>query len=222
MNFYSTRYLAYIFSFIIALSTNQLSALSIGDSAPQFSHQTIEGTTFSLNSAKGSIVVLEWTNPSSPYSTKYYSKATSNGEGYIQSLQKRFVLSNSSVIWITIAPIPTSSTSYLTPQQWTEKLTSLGAKPTALILDESGMISKLYSVSTTPEVCIIDKAGVLVYRGAIDSIQGTEPSDIEKITNLHWFETALENTVKGRHVYTSETIPYGTRIETPDDKSLFF
>ncbi len=195
---------------------------SIGDMAPPFSTLSIEGTSVSLDSLKGKVIVLEWVNPSTPYVTKYYSKETSKGMGYIQSLQRQFTQPSVGVVWLSIAPTPKGSFGYLTPSQWSEKIAEWGATPTAVLMDETGKISHLYGITVTPEVCIIDKSGKLVYRGAIDSIRGEDPSDIERVTNMHWFQTALENVIQGRRVYTSETIPYGIRIETQDDKSLFF
>ena len=182
---------------------------------------SIDAMPISLDSFQGKVVVLEWINPKSPYVLKYYSKDSMDGAGYMQSLQKKYVQSGAGIIWISIAPLSPQNQDYITAEQWRATLAQWGAMPTALIMDEKGALSHLYGATTTPEVCVIDKGGILVYRGAIDSVRGESPSEIERVSNIHWFNMAIDNALKGKLIYTSETIPYGTRIETTDDHSFF-
>ncbi len=211
----------YLFLGLICTFSFVYGAPAIGDTAPSFTGMSIDNVSINIESYRGKVVVLETVAPNTPYVTKYYSKLSSIGMGYIPSLQKQFISPPFNVIWISIAPVSKKSSQYITANFWKEKLNQWGATPTALIMDENGQIAHLYGMTTIPEVCIIGVNGKLVYRGAIDSIRGDTPSDIERVTNLQWFQTALENTLKNKTVYTSETIPYGIRIETEEDSSLF-
>ena len=55
---------------------------------------------------------------------------------------------------------------------------SRGAAPTAVLLDSSGTVGRLYGAKTTPHMFVIDKNGSLQYMGGIDSIATTDVSDI--------------------------------------------
>ena len=56
----------------------------------------------------------------------------------------------------------------MTPPQADELTTSRKAAPTAVLLDTKGAAGKLYGATNTPHMYVVDKAGVLVYAGAID------------------------------------------------------
>jgi hypothetical protein len=47
---------------------------------------------------------------------------------------------------------------------------SRGAVPTAVVLDPSGTLGRLYGAKTTPHMFVIDKNSALQYMGGIDSI----------------------------------------------------
>lgn len=205
----------------LSLFSSPIRAATVGEAAPSFSMPTIDGTSISLDSFQGKVVVLEWNDPKSPYVLKYYSKESMNGVGYIQSLQKKYTPPSTGVIWITVAPQSMGNAHYLTAEQWKTTLTEWGASPSHVIIDDKGALSHLFGVTVTPEVCVIDRGGFLVYRGAIDSIRGKSPSDVELVSDIHWLRMAIDNALKGKSVYTSETIPYGERIETKDQHSLF-
>jgi hypothetical protein len=100
----------------------------------------------------------------------------------------------------------------LSPEGWKAQLQQWGAHPTALIIDETGELAKLYGAQRTPEVFLVGKDGTLVYRGAVDSLRGTDPSEIEQFSNLPWLRNALENATNDRRVVPPETIPYGCPI----------
>ena len=67
-----------------------------------------------------------------------------------------------------MAPAPISSPRRATPF------------PTAVLLDPSGRVGRLYHAKTTPHMFVIDAKGELRYMGGIDSIATPEVSDIPK------------------------------------------
>ncbi len=185
---------------------------AVGSEAPNFRVTDFRGQECSLSDYRGKIVVLEWTNPKCPYVQKQYSKETNDGVGNMQAMQKRYTDPSVGVVWVMIASSPADKSSYLSAEEWKAQLEQWGASPTTLIVDASGELAKLYGAQRTPEVMIIGKDGLLLYRGAVDSLRGTDPSEIDQFTNLPWLKKALENAVQNRRVIPPETIPYGCPI----------
>ena len=179
--------------------------VSSGDAAPNFAANDINGQEIALETYRGKIVVLEWTAPRCPYVIKHYSGSVGN----LSSMQLRWTPPFGDVIWIMIDSTSPDEERHLSPEGWKAQLVQWGAHPTALILDEEAQIALEYGVQRVPEVFIIDKGGDVVYRGAIDSLRGTDPREVEEENNLAWLKNALENAVQGRCVTPSETIPYG-------------
>lgn len=197
----------------IVLVTGALHAYAVvGREAPNFHVQDFNDQECSLSNCKGKIVVLEWTNPKCPYVKKQYSKNTNDGVGNMQSLQKRYTQPSVGVVWIMVASSPKGSDAYLSPDGWKALLQQWGAHPTTLIIDDTGELAKLYGAQRTPEVMVIGKDEVLLYRGAVDSLRGTDPSEIEQFNNLPWLKNALENAIQDRRVVPPETIPYGCPV----------
>ena len=185
---------------------------AVGSEAPQFQAKDLNDQECSLSMYKGKIVVLEWTNAKCPYVKKQYSKDTNNGVGNMQSMQIQYAQSPLGVVWIMIDSTPRDRENYLSSEGWKAQLQQWGARPTTMIIDESGEIAKLYAAQRTPEVFIIGKDGTLLYRGAVDSLRGTDPGEIEEFSNLPWLRKALENVTKDRRIVPPETIPYGCPI----------
>jgi hypothetical protein len=58
---------------------------------------------------------------------------------------------------------------------------------------------------------VINKEGVLVYEGAIDSIKSPDPADIAKAEN--YVRAAVDATLAGKPVATPKTEPYGCSVK---------
>jgi peroxiredoxin len=202
-------FLGCIFSLICG---NLLGYVSVGSEAPAFTAIDIDGKEHSLAEYKDKVIVLEWTNPKCPYCTKQYSKAICNGIGNIQSMQQKFMVPPHNVIWLTIASITKGEEGYYTAEEWKAFLQKTGATPTAILMDDLCDLAKTYSVRRTPEVFVIGRDGLITYRGAIDSMRGTNPLEIEQFANIHWLHNAIEKTLKRGVIAPSETIPYGCPV----------
>ena len=63
----------------------------------------------------------------------------------------------------------------MTPRQADELTTTRKAAPTAVLLDPTGAVGKMYGATNTPHMYVVDKAGMLVYAGAIDDRPTTRP-----------------------------------------------
>jgi peroxiredoxin len=78
--------------------------------------------------------------------------------------------------------------------------------PTVL-LDPEHRVADLYDAQTTPHVFIIDRDGMLRYRGALD-----DTSFAQREPTRSYLEEAVDALLEGRMPRPSETQPYGCAI----------
>lgn len=185
------------------LSPAQAETAVVGKAAPDFTGTDTNGKTVKLSDFKGKTVVLEWSNPECPYVMKHY------GAGNMQALQAAAV--KDGVIWLTVASSAPEKEGYMTGDEANAYMTEQKSAPTARILDGSGEIGKLYGAKTTPHMFVIDKAGTLVYAGAIDDNDSFSPETIKGAKN--YITAALQNLKDGKPVETSSTKPYGCGVK---------
>ncbi|MES2414059.1 MAG: thioredoxin family protein [Pseudomonadota bacterium] len=177
-------------------------AVTPGQVAPDFSAVDLAGKTHKLSNFKGKLVVLEWTNPGCPFVKKHYS-------GNMQSLQKEFTAKG--VVWLAVNSTETDSYDYLAPAQLAGWVKETQARPTAMLMDESGKIGQLYGARTTPHMYIISPQGRLIYAGGIDSIASSRVDDIKTATNF--VRQGLEESLAGKPVSVAVSRAYGCSVK---------
>jgi hypothetical protein len=178
-------------------------ALQIGQPAPEFTVKDSKGSSLSLSQYRGKTVVLEWTNAECPYTRKHYTSGNMQG---IQALAQK-----DGVIWLTVISSAPGKQGYVNGPAADALTRSRGAAPTAVLLDPSGTVGRLYGAKTTPHMYVIDKNGALQYMGGIDSIATADVSDIAKAEP--YLREAMLEVVQGRPVAHSVTKPYGCSIK---------
>ena len=134
---------------------------------------------------------------------KHYS--TNN----MQSLQKQ--ATNGDVVWISIVSSGPGREGYVGPADANRLTKERGAVPSAVVLDPSGSIGRLYKARVTPHMFVVDGSGTVVYMGGIDDRPRARPSDIEGAAN-HVL-AALDDIKAGRAVATAVTRPYGCSVK---------
>ena len=82
---------------------------------------------------------------------------------------------------------------------------------TAVLLDESGYIGRLYGAKTTPHMFVINKKGILVYQGAIDSIRSANQKDISKAVN--YVTEAISSLKQNKKILVQQSKAYGCGIK---------
>jgi hypothetical protein len=175
----------------------------VGDSAPDFTLRSAQGTEVSLKSFSGKPVVLEWFNPGCPFVKKFYA----NGD--MQRFQRESVAKGA--VWLTINSSAEGKQGHLTPAEALDVVSDLGVASTAVLLDPTGSVGKLYGARTTPHVFVITPEGKLAYAGAIDSAASTRSSDIASATN--YVLGALDSIKAGKAPSPSDTEPYGCGVK---------
>jgi AhpC/TSA family len=178
-------------------------ALQIGQPAPEFTVKDSKGSSLSLSQYRGKTVVLEWTNAECPYTRKHYTSGNMQG---IQALAQK-----DGVIWLTVISSAPGKQGYVNGPAADALTQSRGAVPTAVLLDPSGTVGRLYGAKTTPHMYVIDKNGALQYMGGIDSIATADVSDIAKAEP--YLREAMLDVVQGKPVAHPVTRPYGCSVK---------
>ncbi len=178
-------------------------AAKVGEPAPAFTATSTAGSPVSLGSYKGKVVVLEWTNHECPYVRKHYES------GNMQALQRE--TTGQGIVWLTIISSAKGEQGYVTPAQADELTTSRKATPTLVLLDEKGVVGRMYGATNTPHMYVVDQTGLLVYAGAIDDRPTTRKADVPGANN--YVKAALESVAAGQPVKTPVTRAYGCTVK---------
>lgn len=205
-----TAWLAVLFAAAVTLSAPLagLAAaageeLTVGAAAPDFSATDSRGRTRRLAEFRGKTVVLEWTNADCPYTRKHYTS------GNMQSLQA--LANEHGVIWLSIISSAPGKQGYVDGAQADALTRSRHALPSAVLLDPSGTVGRLYHAKTTPHMFVIDAQGDLRYMGGIDSIATADTADIAKAEP--YLKEALLAVVDDKPVAHPVTRPYGCSVK---------
>jgi peroxiredoxin len=185
--------------------TPAAAAVKVGAPAPAFTATATTGKGVSLADYRGQIVVLEWTNHDCPYVRKHYET------GNMQALQKE--ATGQGVTWLTIISSSPGTQGYVSPRQADELTTTRQASPTTVLLDPTGVVGQMYGATNTPHMYVIDKAGTLVYAGAIDDKPTSRRSDVQGAQN--YVRAALQAVAANQPVKTPITRAYGCTVKYP-------
>jgi AhpC/TSA family len=175
----------------------------VGQQAPAFSATDSEGTTRRLEEFRGKTVVLEWTNADCPYTRKHYAS------GNMQALQG--LAREHGVVWLSVISSAPGKQGYVDGPGADALTRSRQAAPTAVLLDPSGNLGRLYHAKTTPHMFVIGPAGELKYMGGIDSIATADIGDIKNAEP--YLKEAMLAVVDGKPVVHPVTRPYGCSVK---------
>ena len=193
-----------VFYFLLVLTTPLvISAAKAGQPAADFTGTASNGQAYHLADYRGKFVVLEWHNNGCPYTRKHYSS------GNMQNLQKQWTAQG--VVWFTILSSAPGKQGYMDASGENKYMTTMGAAPTAALLDPTGAIGHLYDAKTTPQMIVINSQGVIIYDGAIDNRDTDNVKDIPGATN--YVNLALSQAMAGKPVETAATRPYGCSVK---------
>ena len=187
----------------LAMSGASMASAKVGQPAPEFQALNESGKPVKLSDYKGKYVVLEWTNEGCPFVKKHY------GNGNMQGLQKEFTAKD--VTWLTVFSSKPGAQGHVDAVGAKKFQTDHKTASTAMVLDDSGTIGKLYEAKTTPNMYVVDPKGTLIYAGAIDDTPSADPDDIAKSKN--YVQLALNEALSGKPVTTAVTKPYGCSIK---------
>lgn len=187
----------------LAAATSAQAAATVGQPAPDFTLKDTSGKTVKLSDFRGKHVVLEWTNPGCPFVRKHYNS------GNIPAQQKEAM--GKGVVWLAINSTEKASADYLEPAKLVAWKQERQSTPSAILMDEDGVVGKAYAARVTPHMYLIDPQGKLIYAGGIDSIPSARADDIPKATQ--YVRAALGEALAGKPVSAPTTQAYGCTIK---------
>lgn len=176
---------------------------SLGQPAPDFSLEDLDGQTVTLSSFKGKLVVLEWFNPKCPFVRASHTKGSLVGTADRQMA--------GGVVWLAInSGAPGKQGASSEENQEARKRFSLKHP---ILLDPSGKVGKLYGAKTTPHLFVVAPDGKLVYRGGIDNSpdgEGESPRDGKLVNYVDQAVAALR---ASQPIASADTEPYGCSVK---------
>lgn len=175
----------------------------VGAAAPSFTAIDSNGRKVSLADYQGKTVVLEWTNDECPFVRKHYS---SNN---MQALQQKWT--GTGIVWLSVISSAPGEQGFVDGPKANQLTVSRGAAPTAVLLDPTGDLGRIYKAQTTPHMYIVKPDGTLAYMGGIDDKPSTKPEDIKTAKNF--VEAALTELAEGKPVTVATARPYGCTVK---------
>lgn len=178
-----------------------------GAPAPLFTLVDTDGVEHSLSEYAGRTVVLEWLNYDCPFVGKHY------GGGNMQALQERYT--GDDAVWLSIVSSAPGEQGYFEPDAMNARTEAEGGRQTAVLLDPSGEVGRLYDARTTPHMFVIDTEGRVVYNGAIDDTPTADQADLA--TAQSYVVPAIAAALEGRAADPATTQPYGCSVKYAAD-----
>jgi peroxiredoxin len=172
---------------------------TVGDQAPAFSLQDLDGNTHSLADYGGKVVVLEWINPECPYSDRHAKEQTMTD----------LAAKHGEVVWLAINSTAPDHSNFLTKAEHAEWAEKRGIDY-AILYDESGEVGHAYDAKTTPHMYVIDEGGKIAYNGAIDDDQAARKEPAER---ANYVDGALMAHQGGSSIDPASTRPYGCSVK---------
>ncbi|HKH48001.1 MAG TPA: thioredoxin family protein [Thermoanaerobaculia bacterium] len=174
---------------------------AVGETAPAFSLQGVDGKSYSLADYKGKVVVLEWVNPNCPFSDRHAREKT------MSALNTKY--GQKQVVWLGINSTNPSQREFLKPAEHLAYNQKTGINYPVLY-DETGKTGKAYGAKTTPHMFIIDPQGKIAYNGAIDDDPSGRKAKAERV---NFVDGGLSAELASKAIDPAATKPYGCGVK---------
>lgn len=163
--------------------------LQLSSPVPDFELPDLEGKTHRLSEYRGKIVIVNFWSCECPHS-----------ERTDKSIMAMFVQWQVDVIMLSIASNRSESAQDVKQVSETRRLPKV-------LLDADCRVADLFDAQTTPHVFVIDRDGILRYRGAVDDVT------FRKRTPTRFFlDEAVESLLAGQFPALTESTAYGCTI----------
>lgn len=187
----------------VEVSNAEGTTVAVDQEAANFALFDTYGVEHVLDGYRGRYIVLEWLNHDCPFVRKHYNS------GNMQALQKRYA--EQGVVWLSIVSSARGKQGYFEPDEANALTAEKGAEPTAVLIDASGDVGRLYGARTTPQMVVIDTNFQVIYAGAIDDRPSTKVEDIDGARNF--VVEALDAAMAGREVEVKTRQSYGCSVK---------
>lgn len=165
--------------------------MEINHLAPDFELPDLEGKFHRLSNYRGKIVIINFWSCECPHS-----------ERTDKAIMAMFAQWRDDVEILSIAANRSENVEALKAAADARRL------PTVLI-DTQCFVADLYEAQTTPHVYVIDREGILRYRGAVDDMTFQRG---KRIPSRFFLDEAVESLLEGRLPTLTESPAYGCTI----------
>jgi peroxiredoxin len=166
-------------------------AFQAGEKVANFQLKDTTGKDYSLSQYAGSVVVLEFWSFKCPVSLAYRDR--------MEDLEKKY--RPRGVVLLAVASNRNETPAEIARNAENLKMTY------PVLLDTDGIVAERLGATHAPSVFIVDRSGVLRYRGAIDN--NRTPGQGGRVA---YAEDALDALLAGRPVQTPATREFGCTI----------
>jgi alkyl hydroperoxide reductase subunit AhpC len=197
------RYLPVLAALSLQALASPAHAAQVGQPAPDFTLQDLDGKVHRLSDLKGKVVVIEWFNPGCPF------VANSHTRGSLVGAAGR--LAKGDVVWLAVNSAAPGKQGY--GVEANREAARHWSMSYPILLDESGAVGKAYGATNTPHMFVVAKDGKLAYKGAIDNSPDGERASPQGGSLVEYVPAALEDLSAGHPVRTAETKAYGCSVK---------
>ena len=171
------------------MSNGIISIVDVNGPAPDFELPDLDGVLHRLRDYRGKIVIVNFWSCECPHS-----------ERTDRAIMAMFVQWREDVVLLSIAANRIESAEAMAVAAKKRRL------PLVLI-DREDVVADLYEAQTTPHIFVMDRNGILRYRGAVDDVTFR----LQKPTRFY-LDEAVEALLDGRLPALAETRAYGCTI----------
>ena len=163
--------------------------MQLNEPAPDFELPDLQGVCHKLSDFRGRIVIVNFWSAECPHSERT--------DRYLLSLQQEW---SDEVVMLSIASNRNES-----PQMVAEA--ARARRMPVVLIDSEHVVADLYEAVTTPNAFLLDREGVLRYRGAVDDITFRR-----REATQFFLRDAVDALLQGRLPQRNETPAYGCAI----------
>jgi peroxiredoxin len=163
--------------------------MQINDPAPNFELPDLRGNFHKLSSYLGKIVIINFWSAECPHSERT--------DRYLLTLLENW---DGEVVMLPVASNRNESTQIVAEAAKARRVPQV-------LIDSEHVVADLYSALTTPHIFVLDREGILRYRGAVDDITFRR-----REATQFFLKDAVEALLKGDLPVLNETPSYGCTI----------
>ena len=169
--------------------------IAVGQPAPKFALPDTEGNTHELDGAPATAVIFTCNH--CPYALAWHERIVAAAEDYAPR----------GVRVLAINPNDAERYPRDSVEAMRQRVRNGEFASVPYLRDESQQVARAYDAKTTPDVFVVDREGIIRYRGAPDA-DYEDPA-----LNAAWMRAALDAVLEGRTPDPDETAPVGCSIK---------
>jgi peroxiredoxin len=163
--------------------------MQLNDPAPEFELPDLQGVSHKLSDYLGKIVIINFWSAECPHSERTDRELLT----FLENWNGEVVL------------LPVASNRNEQPQMVADA--AKARRVPQVLIDSAHIVADLYHALTTPHLFVLDRDGILRYRGAVDDITFRQ-----REATQFFLKDAVEALLKGNLPVLKETPSYGCTI----------